>query len=316
MRSLWKDILFAVCFGIILPGILLNLFVWKVQSQENAEIMETDTKNRQLNVPEVAVLHPGGVKTSMELETYLTGVLLAEIPADFHMEALKAQAVAARTYTWKANDTGGKHGDGSICTDPSCCQSYMEESAYLSVGGNHEHLDKVRQAVSSTASMVIFYDGELIEATYFSSAGGSTEAAAAVWGADYPYLQPVSSPEEPAVVTLRYSMVDFCKLLGIVPLKEDAQWFGPITYTDGGGVDTIEIGGEVFSGVWLRTLLGLRSTAFEIEEEDGDLRIITKGFGHRVGMSQYGANTMAEQGSTWQKILQHYYPGTTVAPAY
>ena len=316
MRPLWKDILFAVCYGMILPGILLNLFVWKAQSQERAVVTETEPQVRQKNGAAVLVVHPDSTKTSMELESYLTGVLLAEIPADFHMEALKAQAAAARTYTWKANVSGGKHEGGCICTDPSCCQSYIKVSDYLSAGGTQENLDKVRQAVSSTASMVIFYDGELIEATYFSSSGGSTEAALAVWGADYPYLQAVSSPEKPVTVTLRYSMEDFCKLLGIDQLTGEAQIFGPVTYTDGGGVDTIEIGGEVFTGVRLRSLLGLRSTAFEIAEESGYLRITTTGFGHRVGMSQYGANTMAEQGSTWQQILQHYYPGTNVAPAY
>lgn len=316
MRPLWKDILAAVWLGMILPGIILNLFAWTERYRERQQLPALEQQSQEKSGPIICVRNPDGTGKFMELDAYLTGVLLAEIPADFHPEALKAQAVAARTYTWKAGTTGGKHGDNSICTDASCCQAYMEEEAYLSGGGNLENLNKVRQAVESTSSMVLLYDGELIEATYFSSSGGSTEAAVAVWGADYPYLQAVSSPEEAFMDTVLFTREEVEGSLGICLSEDQTQWFGPVTYTSGGGVASMEIGGQSFTGVQLRTLLGLRSTAFQMEEEVGIIKITTRGYGHRVGLSQYGANTMAEQGSTWQQILQHYYPGTTLSPAY
>lgn len=313
MRPLWKDVLDAVFLGMILPGILLNLFLWKEGHWEKSS--EPASKGQ---IPEqsgllISVRNPDGSVSSLDLDVYLTGVLLAEIPAGFHTEALKAQSVAARTYTWKACITGGKHGDGSVCTNPACCQGHIGEEVYLSAGGTEEHLEKVRHAVQTTSDMALYYEGELIEATYFSSSGGSTESALAVWGADYPYLQAVSSPEEGVVDTLIFTRDDFGQSLGIELTENDSQWLGPVSYTDGGGVETMVIGGHSYTGVQLRALLGLRSTAFQMETEGENILVTTRGYGHRVGLSQYGANKMAEQGSTWQQILQHYYPGTTLA---
>lgn len=313
MRPLWKDILAALWLGMILPGITLNAFVLKDRHHQTQRMDPVQTE--QIREPEIPVRDPDALRIYMPLNHYLTGVLLAEMPADFHPEALKAQAAAARTYTWKAFTTGGKHGDGSVCTDSACCQAYIPEERYLSHGGTRECLDKVRQAVWETASMVIAYDGQLIEATYFSSSGGSTESALAVWGTDYPYLQSVSSPEtEHKEVTLIVTPEEFQNLLGKTFHQSPAQWFGPVTYTSGGGVDTIEICGETYTGLQLRSLLGLRSTIFQIQMDGENMCITSRGYGHRVGMSQYGADAMAEAGKTWQQILQHYYPGTTLYP--
>lgn len=314
MRPLWKDILVAVWLGMVIPGIVLHAFVSKEKYRQTEQILILQTEAAESGRQEIPVQKPDGTQVDMEMETYLAGVLLAEIPADFHMEALKAQAVAARTYTWKAFITGGKHGDGSVCTDPACCQAYLTEEDYLSRGGTQENLEKFRQAVAVTRDFVVAYDGELIEATYFSSSGGSTESALAVWGADYPYLQAVSSPEEPLLDTVILSKMDLENKLGILLSENPAEWFSSITYTDGGGIETIEISGETFTGVQLRQLLGLRSTAFQIQQQDQTITITTRGYGHRVGMSQYGANAMAEAGKTWQQILQHYYPGTVLFP--
>jgi stage II sporulation protein D len=248
----------------------------------------------------------------MDMDTYLVGVVLAEMPAYFEPEALKAQAVVARTYTRKAYTTGGKHGDGSICTQPACCQAYMTEESFLSLGGTQEDLQKIRQCVGTTAGMVLAYGGDLIEATYFSSSGGSTESALAVWGADYPYLQPVSSPEEIRMDTRFYTPEEFQQRLGKTLPDSPDSWFGAVTYTEGGGVETMEICAESYTGIQLRQLLGLRSTDFEIHADSTGVTITTKGYGHRVGMGQYGAQTMAEAGCTWQEILLHYYPGATL----
>ena len=316
MRPLWKDILAAVWLGILLPGIVLNIFVLKEKHKQTQIGHAVQMQPVKMSGYDIPVRDPDGTRTGMDMDTYLTGVLLAEMPAEFHEEALKAQAVAARTYTWKAYTTGGKHGDGSVCTDSACCQAYMTEEAYLSRGGTPENLEKVRKAVQATSPMVLVHDGELIEATYFSSSGGRTEAAVEVWGTDYPYLQPVSSPEESPENAVSYTPSEFENSLGKTLSGNPKEWFGPVTYTKGGGVDTMEICGEAYTGVELRSLLGLRSTRFVMQAEEQSITIITTGYGHRVGMSQYGANAMAEEGSTWQSILQHYYPGTNVVPIY
>lgn len=314
MRPLWKDILAAVWLGIIVPGIVLNAFVLKDRIQNKQQATAVQQQELQEKEHYVLVRDPDGISKEMEMDTYLTGVLLGEIPAGFHPEALKAQSVAARTFTWKACINGGKHGDRSVCTDSACCQAYLSEESYLSRGGTHENLEKVRKAVGETTSFVLMFDGELIEATYFSSSGGSTEAALAVWGADFPYLQAVSSPEPVESDTVCYTLTEFQQRLGKSFSGNPDEWLGTVTYTEGGGVETMEICGEVYTGVELRSLLRLRSTAFQIVSEGENILITTRGYGHRVGMSQYGANTMAEAGSTWQQILQHYYPGAILVP--
>lgn len=313
MRPLWKDILVAVWLGMIIPGIVLNAFVLKEKYRDRIQIpTEHQDSEPFLTVP---VRDRDGTLHDMPFNRYLSGVLLAEMPASFHPEALKAQSVAARTYTWKAFTNGGKHGDGSVCMDSACCQGYLSENEYLSSGGTREDFDKVCRAVEATSKMVLSYEGDLIEATYFSSSGGTTESAVAVWGTDYPYLQSVPSPEQnQEPVTVEFTPEEFQKLLGQSFHGDPAQWFDSITYTDGGGVETIEICGKDYTGTQIRGLLGLRSTAFQIMTNGRKISVITRGYGHRVGMSQYGANAMAENGKTWQQILQHYYPGTQLHP--
>ena len=314
MRPLWKDILAAVWIGMILPGTVLNAFVWKENQLELQQLPQLQVQIIPESGQSILVQNTDGTCTNMDLDTYLTGVLLAEIPAGFHEEAIKAQSVAARTYAWKAHSTGGKHGDSSVCTEASCCQAYIGEDAYLSRGGNRDDLDKVRKLVQATSGMVLLYDGEPIEATYFSSSGGSTEAAVAVWGSDYPYLQAVSSPEECLADSVTFSVEEFQNTLEKHFPGDPEEWFGSVEYTEGGGVATMQICGEIYTGVELRSLLALRSTDFQVHTEDDTIVITTNGYGHRVGMSQYGAHTMAKNGSNYQKILQHYYPGTNLVP--
>ena len=312
MRPLWKDLLVAIWLGMILPGIALNTFVLK-ERQGQIQLVQAQ-KRQSVSDPggRVPVRDPDGTCISLELDSYVTGVLLAEMPAYFHVEALKAQAVTARTYCWKTYTNGFKHGDGSVCTDSACCQAYMTEEAFLSLGGTKEDLQKIRQCVRATTGMVLAYGGELIEATYFSSSGGSTESALAVWGTDYPYLQPVASPEEIGIDTIFCTPEEFQQRLGKTLHDSPSSWFGAVTHTEGGGVATLEICSESYTGIQLRQLLGLRSTDFEIHADSTGVTITTKGYGHRVGMSQYGADAMAVAGNRYNEILAHYYPGTKI----
>ena len=308
MRPLWKDILAAAWLGILIPGIVLNAAVLFARKQPQEAAAETQPEPTETVV---LSLETGDITLSME--DYLTGVVLAEMPASFHPEALKAQTVAAGTFARKSV----KH-EGSLCGSPGCCQAYISPGDYILEGGTPEDAEKVRQAVLTVTPYVLMYEEELIEAVYFSCSGGQTEAAVAVWGADFPYLQSVESPGEEAA---RYHtdslLIPQAEFLHLLNLPENTELsFGEIQYTEGGGVRTMEISGQTFTGTELRQLLNLRSTAFTLEDTGHHIRIATRGYGHRVGMSQYGANAMAQTGHTWQQILSHYYPGTTIVPLY
>lgn len=254
----------------------------------------------------------------MSLQDYLLGVLLAEMPADFSEEALKAQAVASRTYTLR-KAAAKKHNDADICTASSCCQAWKSTEKYLADGGTQENVDKLMAAIEETDALVVTYAGKLIDATFFSCAGGSTEAAAAVWGSDIPYLQAVSSPEEVPRYsqTVSIDSASFAEtLLSVYPeadLSGSADsWFGAVVQTPGGGIGTISIGGAEVSGTQLRRLFSLRSTDITIATEGNDILFSTNGYGHRVGLSQYGADAMAQTGCTFEQILLHYYQGTQI----
>jgi stage II sporulation protein D len=317
MKRKHREILLAVILGLLVPGVLF--WVMDKSSKPDIEVVEasiepTESVGEPVDaVKLLPVLMPNGSVEQMPLEDYITCVLLAEMPSEFEPEALKAQAVAARTYTLKRQQAGNKHDTAAVCTKASCCQAYCPEEDFLVSGESNAGLEKMKDAVMSTAGQVLTYDGALIEATYFSCSGGRTEAAVAVWGSDVAYLQAVDSPgEEKAthyVDTVSFSLQEFADKLGV---KLSGNWLGKITYTDGGSVDTIAIGSQEFTGTQMRQKLGLRSTAFVIAPVGNSVTVTTKGFGHRVGMSQYGAEAMAVQGKTYKEILAHYYPGTTL----
>ncbi len=261
----------------------------------------------------LTVRNQAGNLQQLTMEEYLVGVVLAEMPASFEPEALKAQAVVARTYTRK-RASGSKHPDSAVCMDSTCCQAYVAPGDYLDRGGKAESVERVRAAVADTDGLVLCYAGKLIDATYFSCSGGSTEDAVAVWGQDVPYLQAVESPGEEAAPryseTVTFSASSFADKLGLPGGTDPAGWFGAASYTEGGGIESLIICGKHFRGTELRSLLGLRSTAFTWEVRGQQISITTRGFGHRVGMSQYGAQAMAQAGSSFREILSHYYQGT------
>ena len=258
------------------------------------------------------VLTDGGVR-EMTLEDYLIGALLAEMPADFPEEALKAQAIASRTFALRKAETG-KHVGADVCTDSACCQGWTAD-------GTAEEVARITQAVRGTDGLVVTYDGALIDATFFSCSGGKTEAALAVWGSDIPYLQSVDSPgEEDApryADEVTFSAADFAER--IAALSPDANlsgspvnWIGAVERTEGGGIGTVFLGGVPVKGTALRGALGLRSTYMDFAVTEDSVTVTTRGFGHRVGFSQYGAKAMAEDGGNFEAILAHYYPGTEI----
>ncbi len=320
MNKKWFEIISTIVFALILPCVLFSFS--NVRNEENAD-GPVETTQQTLatqvtisNTPEfqISVLMEDGVIKQMDIDTYLTAVVLQEMPVEFEIEALKAQAVVARTYALRRVKTGSKHNGAAVCTRSDCCQGYCDEDTYIKLGGDETAVDKVKKAVVDTADQVLVYDGELIDATYFSCSGGMTEDAAAVWGSDIPYLQSTKSPGEEKSQhyseTIRFTAEAFMEKLGRKFIGASESWIENVEYTDGGGVAKMVICGNVFTGTELRSLLGLRSTSFVLTAIGDTITVTTKGFGHRVGMSQYGADAMAVQGCTYEQILIHYYQGT------
>lgn len=265
----------------------------------------------------------GEESRELPLEDYLTGVLAAEMPADFETEALKAQAVAARSYTLYCARSG-KHAGADVCADSRCCQAWRSDEALRADWGEAypQRHARIRGAVEATAGEYLRFEGEAVFAAFHSSSAGFTEDCGAIWSG-LPYLVSVSTPESaqtvPGYVSVaELSPLDFRDTLLSVRPEADftgppEDWVGQLRRDGSGRVAEAVIGGAVFSGVKLRSLFTLRSTAFELEYLDGLFRFTVTGFGHGVGMSQYGANVMASDGADYRAILAHYYPGTELA---
>lgn len=259
---------------------------------------------------------------SVPLEDYLVGVVLSEMPASFELEALKAQAVAARTFAMRQMRSG-KHDDCDLCSVSSCCQAWTSRSAIENKLGDSfsDFWNKGTRAVYETKGKVIVYNDELIDAVYFSCSGGRTEDAVEVWGNEIPYLRSVDSPgEEHARVyasEVNISLEAFSNTMksldSSIYLGENvSDWLGPVERTSGGGIKTIEIGGIKVAGTQMRRLFGLRSTNFSISIKADEIVFSVLGNGHRVGMSQYGANAMAMLGKTYEEIIEFYYSGVCI----
>lgn len=314
MNQFQKELLLAAVLGVLVPWLLLNGAVYRMTTVPMPTDQPTET-----TLPAAAFMMPvlteGGLE-QIELSDYLTCVVLGEMPADFEPEALKAQAVVARTYALRSFQSGTKHPGGAVCTESSCCQGFCTKEDYLAKGGTEADFDKIHAAVTATQDLVLTYGGKLIEATYFSSSGGKTEDALAVWGTDVPYLRATDSPEDgftdQTLASVTFTAKEFTDALGVSLTGSPATWLGNVTYTAGGGVDTMVIGGVTYQGTTLRQKLELRSTAFAMTAVGDHITVTTRGYGHRVGMSQYGAEAMAVQGSSFEEILSHYYQGTTL----
>ena len=223
--------------------------------------------------------------------------------------------------------TGGNHGDtADICTDSTCCQAYIsEENARNNWGENADaYEEKIETAVRETDGETILYGGVPILAVFHSCSAGQTRSSGQVWVSDLPYLQAVSSPEPADSIPNYYSRVEFTaeefreKVLASYPeadLSGDISgWLQNAVTDTAGSVESVDVGGVSMKGSTLRSVLGLRSACFEWEAADGKLVFFVTGYGHGVGMSQYGANQMAKEGADYRTILTHYYTGVTVEP--
>lgn len=258
----------------------------------------------------VSVRRGDGRVVSLELEDYVTGVVGAEMPALFNSEALKAQAVIARTYALKANSMG------RTLSDNESTQSYKDNGELAGIWGSNysSYYSKIKDAVNSTKGIYLTYNGNYIEAVYHSTSNGRTEDSSNVWGNSYPYLVSVDSVYDNSnpsfSISKSFSYSDISSKLGI-NVSSNTE-FNILGYTSGGRVSSISVDGHEFSGVSFRSMLGLRSADFDIVKNDEGVVITTRGYGHGVGMSQYGANGMGKAGYSYSDILLHYYPGVSI----
>ncbi len=261
---------------------------------------------------------------TVSLADYLWSVVAAEMPASFEQQALCAQAVAARTY-WARLCLGQKHPGADICTQSSCCQAYIPRAQALGNWGEkgQEYAARITAAVEQTDGLVVTSQGQPIQALFFSSAPGSTVDAQAVWGRAVPYLVSVDSPEGEEVPNYRSQVslsTDRFRELALQTWPQAdlsgpvSGWLSDFMWEPSGTVNTVRVGGVTVKGGEVRKLLGLRSACFTVSEADGMLTFHVTGYGHGVGMSQYGANAMARQGKNFREILCWYYTGAQVEP--
>jgi len=265
---------------------------------------------------------------TITLEEYLVGVLAAEMLPTYHEQALKAQAVAAYTYLLYKKSEQQSAPDSQLkgaylSNDAATHQGYLtkEERAEKWEGKAESYEKKLTKAVKDVAGKYITYEGKPIIAAFHANNSGVTHSAETVWGSEVPYLKSVTSvgdklsPDCIKTVAMTaqefssaVSSLDSCELSG-----EAENWVGDIKKDNNGYVKSIEIGGAEFTGMKVRDELNLRSAVFTFEFSDGTFKFTTEGYGHGVGMSQYGADYMARQGSTWEEILKHYYTGVEIA---
>ena len=274
----------------------------KVEEDVKEEITE-DVKEEL-----ITVYRTNGDVINIGLTEYLVGVVAGEMPASFPIEALKAQAVVARTYTMKSLQIGRK------LTDSTSTQVYKDNNQLRNLWGKDydRYYQRIYDAVTSTDNICVYYNGNYIDAVYHSTSNGYTEDAVNVWGNSIPYLQTVASTWDQNVSSylkiITKEESDIISILGLDNLDE----IQILERNNSGRVEKVQIGNKIFSGVELRNMLGLRSTDFEIIKDNNIITITTKGYGHGVGMSQYGAKGMAEQGYSYREILNHYYTNVNI----
>ncbi len=314
MRQIGFLILFCIISVLLVP--LTVFFIMSIGNGEN--------KLKNSSSAEISVyFHKEKAVHTVNLEEYLCGVVAAEMPASFEPEALKAQAVAARSYAvHKKNGINSDHTKAVVCTDPNHCKAYLtkEELARKWGQDTEKYSEKISNAVFSTSGEVITYKGEVALAVFHSqSGGGRTENSADVWGGDVPYLVSVESHGEEEAPnfysTVVFEFVEFREILekNIPGIKIiSAKDVGVTETNESGSVAFVNIGNKKISGKDMRTYFKLRSSCFTIKADDNNVTFEVTGYGHGVGMSQYGANAMAKEGADYKKILTHYYTGTKI----
>ena len=333
MKRLMKYFLYILIYILvifILPALCTKKIkmIEEKKLQQNEESNIEEVKHDYSKYGTIKLLHTSsGQIEEISIDEYLYGVVSAEMPANFELEALKAQAVAARTYTiYQISNNKGKHRDADICDDSTCCQAWISKENRLNRWSEQERNNnwkKIVLAVNSTAGKIITYNNEAINAFFHSNSGGKTELASNVWnsGKNLPYLRSVETSGEDG-----YSQYSSEVIISKTDLLEKLKKEYPdirinfdekesikiIDYTESGRVRTVKFGNTEIAGTKVRSIIGLKSTNFSIKIDGDNIIFSVTGYGHGVGMSQTGADSMAKQGKSYEEILKHFYTGVKI----
>ena len=326
MNKIILYIIFIIVLIIAMPIIFTNQFEKTEEvSSDLTEISEGE-KFDYGKLNNIKLLH---TETSdvenLDLDTYLYGVVASEMPASFEQEALKAQAVVARTYTAYQIENGSKHENADICDNSNCCQAWISKEnrfARWEEEKREEYWNKIVKAVNETKGKFILYDNKPINALFHSNSGGKTELAINVWGGDFPYFQTVetsgeneytsyNSEMEISKDTLVQKMIENYPNFKIDFSKEDCIKI--LELTDSNRVKQIKIGNTQISGVEARKIFELKSANFNFEISKDTVKFNCFGYGHGVGLSQCGSDVLAKQGKTYEEIIKHYYKNVEIS---
>ena len=320
-------LLFAVLLAAIpvVPALLLSQHTPKSESESAAEQSKAADDLPDFSVLDVST----GEVLAVSARDYVIGAVCAEMPATFEPEALKAQAVAAHTYAVRQQLLEQENPTPELCgadfsNDPSEYQAFFTENQAKQYYGAQfdTYYETIEEAVDEVLPYLLTYEEEPIIAAFCSMSAGQTESAETVWGQAVPDLVPVDSAADESaphfLEEVSFSKDDLQKAMKTIapkakfPADQPESWLTVEEVSDSGTVKTAKVGGVSVSGQDVRTALSLRSAAFTVEAETDSITITTKGYGHGVGMSQYGANAMAKNGATWREILAYYYPETSL----
>lgn len=318
-KATYVTILFALVFIIlVLPSLVVlpSTFNQEVQISDEEEFSSEFKDNWNDNALVVHVLRDKSDQVeTIPLEEYVIGVVSAEMPADFELEALKAQALAARTYIIQYMMATGADQEDAITDTVQHQVYYSDQELQQNWGADYQWKKaNITRAVAETSGEILTYQNKPITPAFFSTSNGYTENAEDYWENELPYLKSVASPwDEASPRYLDQKTISIPEVEALLDINWDhlAETI-PITKTDSNRIKTIKLGGESFTGRQIREKLELRSSDFELEKKDNHLIFTTKGYGHGIGMSQYGANGMAQEGKDYKTILHYYYQGVEV----
>lgn len=342
-RLIYALVIFVMLLTI--PNLSLTFLEQKMNITSAAEISENDDEVQNVqeaknddeklassDITEPDLIKVYNLKTNdvmvIDFEEYLKGVVASEMPAEFNIEALKAQVITARTYLLyrlkKYPDGQPEHTDASVCTGTHCQVWSSKEDLIASheEGWYDKYWGKIEEAVNSTNSQILTYEGKIIEPLFHSTSGGRTENSEDVYSASVPYLRSVESPYENEAPKLhdsvKITVADFISKIESVygdldisqeNLDEKIQ-LGEVS--EGGKIKTIFVDNKEITGREMRSLFNLNSTNFSFIQSGNEIEIVTTGYGHGVGMSQWGADGMANEGFNYKEILKHYYTGIEI----
>lgn len=326
MKS-WKPLILCITATFILTVVVPVLVVMPFQGQEQENLIKSKaqaTSSDPLNGVEVAVFRSDQEKIDqIPLEEYVVGVVASEMPADFELEALKAQALAARTYITKLllqDDPAGVP-QGAQVTDTISHQVYKDDEELRSLWKEdyEENKKKIEQAVDETRGKILTYANEPIDAFYFSTSNGYTENSQDYWANEVPYLKSVKSTwdqtSSPKYEDQKSIPIEIVETALNITLPEQGEIGTILERTAGERVATVQLGEQTFTGRQVREALELRSSDFTWTRNGNEILFQTEGYGHGVGMSQYGANGMAREGKTAEQIVTYYYQGIEIGKA-